>query len=59
MAILIMGKYAYVKIEYYIIHKSTDLSIGFIKFLERFLERYFFKSTLSDKKAKKAAISAC
>ena len=50
MAILIMGKYVISKLSIVLYHKQIDLSIGFIKFLER----YFFKSTLSDKKAKES-----
>ena len=48
-----MGKYAYVKLSIILYHKLTGLSIDFIKFLEI----YFFKSTLSDKKAKRKPLS--
>ena len=45
-----MGKCAYIKLSIILYHKQANLSIGFIKFLER----YFFKSILSDKKAKES-----
>ncbi len=34
MAILIMGKYAYVKLSIILYHKSMNLSIGFAKNLK-------------------------
>jgi len=41
------------KLSVILYHKEADLSIDFIKFLEK----YFFKSTLSDKKAKRKPLS--
>ena len=41
MAILIMAKYAYVKLSVKLYHKETDLSIGFKKFFEYFSKVVF------------------
>ena len=45
-----MGKYAYVKLSITLYHKSTDLSIGFAKVLEK----YFLNRFLLMKKVKES-----
>ena len=53
MAILIMGKYAYVKSSITLYHKQADLSIAFIKFLKN-----IFQNCLSSgKRAKRKPLS--
>ena len=56
MAILIMGKYAYVKLSIILYHKQMDLSIGFVEFLKN-----YFSNCLGvmKKSNEKAAIAAC
>ena len=39
MAILIMGKYAYVKSSIILYHKQINLSIGFVKVFEKNLKK--------------------
>ena len=38
-----MGKYAYVKLSIILYHKSTDLSIWFMKFLKNIFQKLFLR----------------
>ena len=38
-----MGKYAYAKLSTILYHKSTDLSIGFVKFLKNIFQKLFLR----------------